>query len=61
MPATTTETLGEPGSCHCGSSTCTGRCPECNMHETQTYGHNVHYDPPDTQAIDEGAGYDHTR
>lgn len=45
-------TLGQPGSCHCGSPTCTGQCPECNMHETQKHGHNVHYSPaePDPTA-----------
>lgn len=36
-------TLGQPGSCFCGSPTCTGRCSDCNMHETQKHGHNVHY------------------
>lgn len=35
---------GAPGSCRCGSPTCTGRCPDCGMHETPLHGHNVHYD-----------------
>lgn len=45
-------TLGQPGSCHCGSPTCTGQCPDCRMHETQQHGHNVHYTPaePDPTA-----------
>lgn len=42
---TDASSLSQPGPCHCGSPTCTGRCPECNMHETQKYGHNVHYGP----------------
>lgn len=47
-------TLGQPGSCHCGSPTCTGQCPDCTMHETQKYGHNVHYGaagPDQTAAV----------
>lgn len=45
-------TFGQPGSCPCGSPTCTGQCPDCNMHETQKHGHNVHYatDMPDPAA-----------
>lgn len=44
--------IGQPGSCHCGSPTCTGQCPDCKMHETQKHGHNVHYaaDTPDPAA-----------
>lgn len=47
-------TLGQPGSCRCGSPTCTGQCPDCNMHETQKHGHNVHYstaEPDQTAAV----------